>query len=134
MTEQKTSKGLHISLWVVQALLAAAFGMVGFMKTTAPAEQLVQSGMSYVNSYGVGMARFIGISELLGAIGLILPAALRVKPVLTPLAAVGIAIIMLLACAYHISNSEPFVPALVLLVLAVFIAWGRLTKAPVLPK
>ncbi|HMR84198.1 MAG TPA: DoxX family protein [Niabella sp.] len=134
MTEQKTSKGLHIGLWVVQVLLAAAFGMAGFMKTTAPIEQLAQGGMSFVNSYGVGMVRFIGISELLGAIGLILPAALRIKPALTPLAAVGIAIIMVLACIYHISNSEPFMPATVLLALAVFVAWGRYKKAPVLPK
>lgn len=134
MTEQKKSKGLHIGLWVVQALLAAAFGMAGFMKITAPIEQLAQGGMTFVNHYGVGMVRFIGISEVLGAIGLILPAALRIRPVLTPLAAVGLAIIMVLACAYHISHSEPFVPPVVLFALAVFVAWGRFKKVPVQPK
>lgn len=134
MTAQKTSKGLHIGLWVAQSLLAAAFAMVGFMKITAPAAQLVESGMSYINTYGIGLARFIGISELLGGIGLILPAALRIKPVLTPVAAIGIAVIMLLASAYHISNGEPFLPSLVLLLLAVFVAWGRFTKARILPK
>lgn len=134
MAEQKKSKALHIVLWVVQALLAAAFAMAGFMKVTAPVEQLVQSGMSFINSYGPGMVRFIGISELLGAIGLILPAALRIKPVLTPLAAVGIAIIMVLACGYHISQGEPFVAPVVLLALAIFVVWGRFRKSPVQPR
>lgn len=134
MTEQKKSKGLHIGLWVVQGLLAAAFGMAGFMKISAPVEQLAQSGMGFVNSFGVGTVRFIGISELLGAIGLILPAALRIKPILTPLAAVGIAIIMVLACVYHISHNEPFIPVVVLLALASFVAWGRFKKAPIQAK
>lgn len=134
MTEQKRSKELHIGLWIVQALLAIVFAMAGFMKISTPLEQLEQSGMSFVDSYGAGMVRFIGISELLGSVGLILPAALRIKPVLTPLAAVGIAIIMILACGYHISNGEPFVAPVVLLALAVFVTWGRFKRAPILPK
>ncbi|HEX5153254.1 MAG TPA: DoxX family protein [Parafilimonas sp.] len=134
MAEKNTSKRLHIGLWVVQGLLAAAFGMSGFMKITAPIEQLAQGGMSFVNDYGVGTVRFIGISELLGAIGLILPAALRIKPILTPLTAVGLAIIMILASFYHISHNEPFLPTVILLALATFVAWGRYKKAPIQAK
>jgi len=130
MTEQKKSKRLHIGLWVVQGLLAVAFGIAGFMKIFSPIEELVQNGMDY----GVGLTRFIGWSELLGAIGLILPAALRIKPILTPIAAVGIAIIMVLATGYHIMNSEPFIPTVVLLALASFVAWGRFKRVPILPK
>ncbi len=133
MTEQKKSKGLHIGLWVVQGLLAIAFGMAGFMKISAPIEELVDGGMGFVNDFGVGTVRLIGISELLATVGLILPAALRIKPILTPIAAIGLSIVMVLAIGYHIMNSEPFIPNIVLLVLALFVAWGRLKKAPILP-
>lgn len=134
MTEIKRSKALHITLWIAQVLLAIGFGLAGFMKVTAPIEQLEQSGMTFVNDYGAGMVRFIGISEILGALGLILPAALRIKPILTPIAAVGLSIIMILATIYHISNHEPIVGALVFLALTSFIAWGRFSKAPIQPK
>ncbi|MCK6641607.1 MAG: DoxX family protein [Bacteroidia bacterium] len=134
MTEIKRSKALHITLWIAQVLLAIGFGLAGFMKVTAPIEQLEQSGMSFVNDYGAGMVRFIGISEILGALGLILPAALRIKPILTPIAAVGLSIIMILATIYHVSNNEPIVGALVFLALTSFVAWGRFSKASIQPK
>lgn len=134
MNKQKTSKGLNIVLWVVQVLLAAAFTMAGFMKITSPIEELANGGMSFVNSFGAGMVRFIGISELLAAVGLILPAALRIKPVLTPAAAIGIAVIMISATIYHLAHGEPFIHTVALLVLASFVIWGRLKKVPVQPK
>lgn len=134
MTTQKTSKALHISLWIVQGLLAAAFGMAGFMKLTAPIEQLAENGMSFVNDYSEGMVRFIGISELLGALGLIIPAAFRFKTFLTPLAAVGLAIIMVLATSYHIGANEPIIGSVVFFVLTTFIAWGRFKLAPIQAK
>lgn len=134
MTTQKTSKALHIGLWVVQGLLAAAFGMAGFMKLTAPIEQLAENGMSFVNDYSEGMVRFIGISELLGALGLIIPAAFRFKTFLTPLAAVGLAIIMVLATSYHIGANEPIIGSVVFFVLTTFIAWGRFKLAPIQDK
>ncbi|MFM8595478.1 MAG: DoxX family protein [Flavobacteriales bacterium] len=131
MTEQKKSKALHISLWIAQILLALAFGMAGFMKIAMPVEELAKNGMSFVSDYGVGTVRFIGISEVLGALGLILPAALRIKPILIPLAAMGIAIIMVLATSYHATHSEPFTPTIILFLLASFVAWGRFKKAPI---
>jgi uncharacterized membrane protein YphA (DoxX/SURF4 family) len=134
MTTQKTSKALHISLWIVQGLLAAAFGMAGLMKLTAPIEQLAENGMSFVNDYSEGMVRFIGISELLGALGLIIPAAFRFKTFLTPLAAVGLAIIMVLATSYHIGANEPIIGSVVFFVLTTFIAWGRFKLAPIQAK
>ncbi len=91
MTEQKKSKALHISLWVVQVLLALAFGMAGFMKVSMPISELAAKGMGFVNHTSEGLVRFIGTVELLGALGLILPAATRIKPILTPIAAIGIA-------------------------------------------
>lgn len=134
MKEQKQSKGLHIALWIAQGLLAAAFGMAGFMKITTPIEQLAQMGMGFVNNYGEGTVRIIGTMEVLGALGLILPSALRIMPILTPVAAIGAGIIMVLATQYHIAHKEPFIPTVILFAIAAFIAWGRYKKAPVKAK
>lgn len=85
----KNNKTLNIALWVAQALLAAMFLMAGAMKSTQPIEELGKS-MPWVNDFSVVFVRFIGISELLGGIGLLLPAFLRIKPFFTPLAALGL--------------------------------------------
>lgn len=127
----KQSKRLHIALWVAQGLLAAAFIMAGFMKITAPIDELAANGMSFVTSFSEGMVRFIGISEVLGGIGLILPALLRIKPILTPIAAIGLATVMVLAAVYHITHNEPPIPNIILFALASFIAWGRIKKVPI---
>ena len=108
--------------------------MAGFMKLTAPIEQLAENGMSFVTDYSAGMVRFIGISELLGALGLIISAAFRFKTFLTPLAAVGLAIIMVLATSYHIGANEPIIGSVVFLVLITFIAWVRFKLAPIQSK
>ena len=118
---------MHILLWVVQVLLACAFGMAGVMKSTQPIDALVQGGMAWAAEMPVAMVRFIGISELLGALGLILPAATKIKPSLTPLAALGLLTIMILAMAFHLSRGEAqALPInMVLGGLAAFVAWGR---------
>ncbi|MEM9337751.1 MAG: DoxX family protein [Bacteroidota bacterium] len=128
----KNAKGLHIALWVAQGLLAAAFIIGGFMKITSPIEELAANGMGFVNSFSEGTVRFIGISELLGGIGLLLPALLRIKPILTPIAASGLAVVMILAGGYHISVGEPPIPNMVLFAIASFIAWGRFKKVPII--
>ncbi len=133
MTQQK-SKVLNVSLWVTQGLLAAAFGMAGIMKITTPIEQLAQNGMGFVNNYSVGMVRFIGIAELLAAIGLILPTALRILPILTPIAASALALIMILAAQYHFTHDESILSNFIFTILAVFIAWGRFKKLPIQQK
>ncbi|MGV3575112.1 MAG: DoxX family protein [Devosia sp.] len=79
----------NIGLWVAQAVLAAVYVMAGFMKLTQPIDALVASGMSYAGDYPEMLTRFIGTMEVLGAIGIILPAATRIAPFLTPLAALG---------------------------------------------
>jgi hypothetical protein len=128
------SKGLSIALWIVQALLAFGFGMAGAMKASKPiAELAVNVKMAWVSAVPEGLVRFIGISELAGALGLILPAATRIKPALTPVAACGLIVVMLLAAGFHVSRGEfqalPF--NLVLGGLAAFVAWGRFRKAPI---
>lgn len=92
--------------------------------------------MPWVNDFSKGMVRFIGVSEFLGGLGLILPSLLRIKPMLTPLAAFGITIIMALAAAYHVSKGETQAVGTnaAIAVVALFIMWGRYKKAAILPK
>lgn len=124
-SDQKISKSVHIVLWLAQALLAAAFGLAGAMKLSMPIEQLAANGMTFADNFSPLFVRFIGFCELIGAMGLILPSALRIRPILTSVAALGIAIIMVLAAAYHVMHHEPFLPTVVLLAIALFVAWGR---------
>lgn len=131
MTEKKSSKGIHITLWIIQGILAAAFGMAGFMKLTGSVEELANNEMSFVNYYAVGTVRFIGVSEILAALGLILPSALRILPKLTALAATGLALVMVLATQYHITKNESPVASIILGLLCLVVAWGRYSKSPI---
>lgn len=128
------SKVLNIALWIAQFALSGLFLMAGFMKLTQPIEVL-SATVAWAADMP-GLVRFIGLSELLGGIGLLLPAFLRIKPVLTPLAAVGIAIIMVLAMGYHGMRGEfgSVIFNLFLFGVAVFVAWGRFKKAPIAPR
>lgn len=131
MSNPTPSKALHITLWVVQVALALAFGIIGVTKLTTSDAVLIQQSGELIEKYGVGLIRFIGIAEVLGALGLIFPAALRILPVLTPLASLGLAIIMGLATALHASKGEPIVTQVIFLLLTLFVVWGRLTKGKI---
>jgi putative oxidoreductase len=130
--QQKTSRGLNIALWIAQGLLAVGFGLAGFMKVTTSAAELATK-INWVTPEQLPLIRFIGASELAGAIGLILPAATRILPKLTAVAAAGLVVIMILAAVFHLSRGEAHsVPVNVLLGgLAGFVAWGRWKKAPI---
>ena len=125
---------MNVALWIVQVLLALLFGFAGATKTFTPIDQLAQQ-MPWVADQP-GLIRFIGISELLGAIGLILPAASRIKPGLTPLAAAGLAVIMVLAMGFHGMRGEwsSIGTNVVIFALAVFVVWGRTKRAPITPR
>ena len=117
---------MSIALWIVQGLLAALFLFAGGMKLVLPLDQL--TGPVPVPG---AFLRFIGVCEVLGALGLILPGLLRVRPGLTPLAAAGLVIIMIGATA--ISLKAGVVMALMPLVvglLAAFVAYGRWRLRP----
>jgi putative oxidoreductase len=123
---------VNILLWLVQILLAAAFGMAGVMKATQPVDVLAANGIAWAPQVPLALVRFIGISELLGAVGLILPALTKIKPFLTPLAALGLLTVMILAMGFHVSRGEAgALPVnIVLGGLAAFVAWGRASRAP----
>lgn len=132
--QRPSSRGLHIGLWVAQVLLAIAFAMAGVMKLVTPAVELAKTTGALVPS--VEMVRFIGVAELAGALGLILPALTRIRPGLTPLAAAALAVVMVLATGYHAIRGEfASLPATIVLgALAIFVAWGRTQKAPISPR
>jgi len=113
-------------LWILQSLLALAFLAAGGMKLSQPKEKL-EASMAWVADVSAPTVRFIGTVEVLGALGLILPAATGVATVLTPLAAVGLALVMVGAVITHArrSESQQIVVNLVLLAIAAVIAWGR---------
>lgn len=135
MTNQKSNKAINIALWIAQGLLAVMFIMAGIMKATQPIEALAES-LPWVKSTPLGLVRFIGISELLGGLGLLIPSIFRFKPFLTVWAALGLALIMVLAAGFHASRGEfPNIGMNVVLIgIALFIVWGRNKKAPILPK
>jgi putative oxidoreductase len=123
---------MNIVLWVLQGLLGLAFIFAGTMKTVMPLEKLGKQ-MTFVNSFSPTMVRFIGIAEVLGGVGLILPAATGILPWLTPVAASGLAIIMVGAAVYHARRHGEFpnvIVNLVLLLLAVGIIVGRFALVP----
>jgi putative oxidoreductase len=128
----RSGKALTIALWVAQVLLFVAFGMAGFPKLTTPLDQLVGM-MPWVGAVPGALVRFIGLAELAGAIGVVLPAATRVRPGLTPLAALGLLTVMVLAAVFHQSRGEASVLPVhaVLGGLAAFVAWGRSSRAPI---
>lgn len=129
------SKALHVGLWVVQILLTVAFLASGFSKLATPASQLATM-MAWTTSVPLGLVRFIGLMEVLGALGVLLPSLTRIRPSLTPLAAAGLVAVMVLAAVFHLLRGEigNLLPALVLGALAGFVAWGRSRRAPISPK
>ena len=117
---------MNIALWIAQILLAAMYGMVGGMKTFRTAKTKEQ--FPWAKNRSEGFVRFVGISELLGALGLILPIITGLMPWLTVLAAVGLTLIQLLAIfTEHLPKKEyNVIPINVLLIaISAFIVFGR---------
>ncbi len=118
---------MNIALWIIQALLAALFLFAGVMKLIMPIEEMTKE----IAMPG-GFLRFIGVVEVLGGIGLILPWLLRIRPNLTPLAAAGLVIIMIGATVVTLMSGAiataliPFVVGL----FAAFVAYGRWRLTP----
>jgi len=119
---------MNIALWIAQGLLAAMYLMAGIIKTFQTAKAKEQ--MSWAKERSDGFVRFVGVSELLGALGLILPLVTDVLPWITVFAAIGLALIQLLAIfTEHLPKKEyNVIPVnIVLVALAIFIVIGRWT-------
>lgn len=116
---------LNFWLWAAAVVLALLYLMAGFMKATQPIDKLAAQ-MKWPGELP-RLTRFVGVAEVLGAIGLIAPLATGILAWLTPLAAIGLALVQVLAAGFHIMRREfQILPMnIVLLALALFVAWGR---------
>ena len=113
--------------WVLQVVLALTFTGAALLKLTRSREQLASSGLPWVEDFSDRTVRLIGAVEVLAALGLILPAWTGIAPVLTPVAATGLAVVMVLAAAVHARRREyqGVVVNIALLAMAVVVAWSR---------
>jgi uncharacterized membrane protein YphA (DoxX/SURF4 family) len=118
---------LNFWLWVAAALLATAYLMTGLMKASQPIPALAKT-MRWPADHP-RLTRFVGVAEVLGAIGLILPLATNILAWLSPVAAICLVAVQVLAIGFHVMRKEPQVLPInvVLLLLAAFVAWGRLS-------
>ena len=120
---------MNVALWIVQGLLAALFLFAGGMKLVLPIEEMTKQMPLPLPGW---FLRFIAVCEVLGALGLILPGLLRIRPGLTPLAAAGLVIIMIGATVVTLAGGDvaPALMPLVVGLLAAFVAYGRWRLAP----
>ncbi|MFD5437837.1 DoxX family protein [Kitasatospora sp. NPDC127067] len=121
---------MNVALWIVAGLLAAAYLLGGVFKMLAPKERIAAAGAAgrWVEDFGAGGVRAIGAVEVLAAAGLVLPAVLGIAPVFVPLAAVGLVLLMAGAATVRMRRREYRLVAVdaVYILLAAFVAWGRL--------
>jgi uncharacterized membrane protein YphA (DoxX/SURF4 family) len=123
---------MNLALWIVAIVLAATFTGSGLMKLLVPKDKLVNAGQGWAQDYTPTNIRLIGFVELLGAAGLIVPAVTHIAPILVPLAAIGLVLVMVGAAMVHARRKEAMNIGVnaVLLALAVFVAWGRFGPYP----
>ncbi|WIB69952.1 DoxX family protein [Curtobacterium sp. MCBD17_026] len=108
-----------IALWIISGLLALAFLGAGVMKLVRPRSALIDGEMPWAADFSPAAIKLIAALEVVGALGLVLPLLTSTAQVLTPIAAVGLAVLMIGAVVVHARRHEPVVPPLVLAVLSV---------------
>ena len=128
----KPAGALHRGLWIVQSLLAVIFIGTAFWKLLTPIPKLAAM-IPWAGQVSPAFLYMTAFFDLCGGIGLVLPAATRIKPQLTVLAALGCAALQASAIVFHLSRGEgshtPF--NFLLVALALFVAWGRRVRAPI---
>lgn len=137
-TTQRNTDWWSIGLWVVQAFLACMFFYAGLMKTTQSPDALAANmGWHWATTLPAWFIFFIGVMELLGAIGMVFPTATRILPWLTPLAAAGMVVVQIAAIILHGVRGETagtIVLNLILLIAALFVIWGRMKARPIIAR
>src|SRR5918997_4351085 len=120
---------MNLTLWIIAGLLAVVYLAAGIAKLIVPKKKLATApGAGWIEDFSAGTVKAIGALEVLAAVGLVLPAATDIAPVLVPLAAVGLVLLMVGATITRLRRHETklMVADLVYLALAGFVAWGRL--------
>jgi hypothetical protein len=125
-------RALRIGLWIAQALIFFVFTSAGLVKLLTPIPQLAAM-MPWTGEHSEAFVRVIGLIDLAGGIGILLPALTRILPRLTVSAALGCTVLQVIAIVFHVSRGEAAVTPLnlVLLALSLFVLWGRARKAPI---
>ena len=123
---------MHITLWVLQVLLALVFLAHGIMFLAPPPDIAVLMNESLPRWFQV----FLGVAEVLAAIGLTLPGMTRIQPGLVPAAALGVIVVLVSATAWHLWRAEfsSAVMTFVLLLMAVVVGYGRWRRVPIAPR
>ncbi|MDX2104039.1 MAG: DoxX family protein [Alphaproteobacteria bacterium] len=126
----------NLGLWAAQIALALLYLLGVWMHLIVSPQQAAAMGAVWMSEAPLLLVRFIGVMELLGVIGLILPAATRIQPQLTVWAARGLLAIQALAIPFHAVRGEfePLPFNAIYVALAVFVIWGRTRKVPILPR
>jgi hypothetical protein len=127
--QQKISRTMHVTLWVAQIVLAALL-LSGAVMKFMPVEK-ISGMMPWTGQVPIGMVRLLGIIDLFGAAGLVLPGVLHIKPQLTSWAALGIIVLMFCAIIFHVSRGEGSVIGfnVFCVALAGFVGWGRFNRS-----
>ena len=115
---------MNIAIWIITGLLALAFIGAGLMKVAQPRAKLADGGMAWVNDYSDAGVKLVGLAELLGGIGLILPAVTGIAPILVPIAAAALTVIMIGAVVWHVraNDAKGAMPSVILGILALVVA------------
>jgi hypothetical protein len=131
----QSSSGINIGLWIVQGLLALTFAGTGVWKLATPIPDLAAK-MPWMGQVSPTFLYATAVFDLLGGLGVLLPAVTRIKPGLTVPAALGCVALQASAVVFHFSRGEaaktPF--NLLLVALSLFVAWGRRSRAPIPPR
>jgi hypothetical protein len=125
-SQPKLPKVLHVSLWIVQIVLAASLLWAAYMKLLQPIDQLAAM-WPWAGQLPEAMVKLTGVVDLLGGLGLVLPAGLQIRPKLTFWAALGVLILMFVAGIFHLMRGEAssIGANIVFALMAAFVAWGR---------
>jgi hypothetical protein len=135
MQQSTPSRALLVSLWLVQALLAACLIWAASMKLFQSPGKLAAM-WPWTGQVPQALVKGTGIIDFAGGLGIILPSLLRIKPMLVPITGICIIILMVCASAFHISRGEASVIGanVCFALMAAFVAWGRYKKAPITPR
>jgi len=132
---EPTINRLGIGLWIVQSLLALIFVGTGIWKLATPVSALAAM-IPWAGQVSPGLLYSTAVFDILGGLGVLLPSATRIRPVLTVLAALGCVALQASAIVFHFSRGEaantPF--NFLLVALALFVAWGRSSSVPISPR
>ncbi len=129
------SATLKAGLWVAQTLIALSFGAAGVMKLAMPIAKLAAM-LPWTGQVPETFVRALGLIDLLGGAGILLPSLTRIRPRLTLAAAIGCLLLQACAIVFHVARGElaNTAPNYVFIALIVFIFWGRRSRAPIAPR